>query len=429
MTTKRTVQLLKNYFWHLPKSIFFNLYYRFPSRKLTIIGVTGTDGKTTTCHLLHQVLQNAGLNAKVISTITSPGLHTTSPDSGEIQKILRNYVDSGVTHVVLEVTAHAIDQFRFFGCQFAIGLLTNTSHEHLDDFLTLDSYIKTKAKLLKLSKIAITNIDDPSCPIVSSLINSQLLTYGYGKSATYRISGVSLTSNTLSFAINNIIFLTNSAYEYQAYNITAAFAVIDKLHLDHHLFRKAIKLFPEVTGRRQEVDNNLGIKTIIDFGHTPKALTDTLMTLKKRTSGRLIVIFGATGGRDQTKRPLMGKTVSEHADIAIITADDTRHEKIDYINSQIIKGFDPTRSIDLSKQQSSLPRLKSDKFIYYNIPNRQDAFNLAIKISRPGDTVVAFGKGHETTILHGSTEFPWSESQAFRTAFNFKKNANAQTTI
>ena len=157
-------------------------------------------------------------------------------------------------------------------------------------------------------------------------------------------------------------------------------------------------------GRREIVKNDLHIQCIIDFAHTPNALYQTLSSLKLVTKGKLICLFGATGGRDQSKRPIMGKVVSQNCDIGIITADDTRNEKIDNINQQIIGGIDPEQ-------------IKKNKFTYYNVPNRQDAFNLAVSLAKSGDTIVACGKGHETTILHGNTEYPWSESDAFKTAF------------
>ncbi len=179
-----------------------------------------------------------------------------------------------------------------------------------------------------------------------------------------------------------------------------------------------IKNFPEIKGRRQQIDNNLGLTTIVDFAHTPQALQETLKSLRKRRPNRLIVIFGATGGRDKTKRPLMGKTVSKLSDIAIITADDTRNEKVEDINSQIIEGITGSKNLFLKPAQYK--QVDPKKFTYFSIPNRQDAFNLAIKIAQEGDLIIACGKGHESTILHGNTEYPWSEAQAFRTAFKSK---------
>jgi len=412
------IRKLKNLLWHLPQSIFWNLYFNFPSRKLTLIGVTGTDGKTTTCTLIQKLLENSGIKCGIISTISSPGLHTTSPSPKILQKIFSDYQKLGYTHVVCEVTSHSLDQYRYFGCHFKISLITNISHEHLDYHKTIENYIATKAKLFSLSSLAVLNHDDPHYQTLKKLIHIPIITYGVNNKSDFTAKNIKITPKSLTFKINHQEFTTDSNYEYQIYNILACYSVFSKLKLDSKIFSKTISNFPETKGRRENVDNNLRLNTIIDFAHTPNALEVTLSSLRRTTSGRLIVIFGATGGRDKTKRPIMGKNVSQIADIAIITADDTRNEKIEDINQQIIAGIDPKKSIEINPLNPIIT--KSKIFHYANIPNRQDAFNLAIKIAKPGDTVIACGKGHETTILHGNTEYPWSEAEAFRTAFRLK---------
>lgn len=431
------IQKLKNVGIHLPKSIFYNFYYGYPSKKLTLIGITGTDGKTTTCTLLYEILRNAGIKAGVITTIgakygdnqeINTGLHTTSPDSSLLQKIFADMAKAGVTHIVCEVTSHALDQYRFFGCNFEISGITNTSHEHLDYSKNMEAYIKTKAKLFKISKNAVLNKDDQSFEIIKKQIKIPLKTFSIKENSDYQAQKIKLDQNSLSFEVNNKTFITDSNYEYQIYNILLALAICDKLKIDQNIFQKTIEHFPETKGRREEIQNNLKIKTIIDFAHTPFSLESSLSSLKKTNKGKLIVIFGATGGRDQSKRPKMGEVVSRLANIAMITADDTRNEKVENINKQIISGIDQKKSelinyqeINTKKQIEQVIELSKKKFVYFNIPNRQDAFNLAVKLSQPNDVIIACGKGHETTILHGHTEYPWSEAEAFRTAFRFKK--------
>lgn len=402
------IRYLKNLFWHLPNSIFWNYYYKFPSKKLFLIGVTGTDGKTTTCTLLQKLLENSGLKCGIISTISSPGLHTTSPDPKDIQKIFCEYIESGYTHVICEVTSHALDQHRYWGCQFQIGILTNISHEHLDYHRTMAHYIAAKAKLLNQSRLAILNRDDPHYQEINKIISSPKITYSLIKKSDYQAKKITLSEKYLSFSVKHHLYRTDSLYNYQILNILSALAAFDSLKLDLKIFNQTILNFPETKGRREIVENDSKIRTLVDFAHTPNALFETLSSLKKTTSGRLMVIFGATGGRDKSKRPIMGKNVSEIADIAFITADDTRNEKVEDINEQIIAG------IDLKK---------TPNFKYFSIPSRQDAFNLAVKIAKSGDTIVACGKGHETSILHGTTEYPWSEAEAFRSAFR-RKNQN-----
>ncbi|MFA5749655.1 MAG: UDP-N-acetylmuramoyl-L-alanyl-D-glutamate--2,6-diaminopimelate ligase [Candidatus Shapirobacteria bacterium] len=430
-------QKTKNLFLHLPKSIFYNFYYRFPSKKLTLIGVTGTDGKTTTSLLIYEILKRAGINAGVITTTGAKfgdnqeietGLHMTSPDPSLTQKIFKKMVEAGVTHVVCEITAHALDQYRFNGCHFEISTITNTSPEHLDYFLNMEIYTKAKAKLFNRSKYAVLNKDDVSFTIIKQLIKIPFTTFGIDQKSDYQAKNIKLSEKNLKFNIDKLTITTDSNYYYQIYNILAAFAVIKHFKIDPQILSETVKSFPKTKGRREEINNDFDFKTIIDFAHTPNALKNTLSSLKKTNSGRLIAIFGATGGRDKSKRPQMGKVVSELADIAIITADDTRNEKIENINQQIIAGIKPNsilveNNLDLSQIKKTIKKNPS-KFIYFNIPNRQDSFNLGVQIAQPKDIVIAFGKGHETTILHGNTEYPWSETEAFRSAFRLKNSKN-----
>lgn len=429
-------QKLKNIGFHLPKSIFYNLKFGFPSKKLTLIGITGTDGKTTTCTLVREILKQSGLKTGLITTIGAKiddkeidtGFHTTTPDPSLLQKILSDMVKAGITHVVCEVTSHALDQYRFWGCNFEVSAITNTSHEHLDYHKNIESYINTKAKLFSISKSAILNKDDQSFPIIKKQITIPFKTFSIKENSDYQAKKIKLDQNSLEFQVNNQKFVTDSNYEYQVYNILLALAISCKLKIDQNIVQKVIEKFPETKGRREEVQNDFKFKTIIDFAHTPFALESSLSSLKKTNKGNLLVIFGATGGRDQSKRPMMGEIVSKLANIAFITSDDTRNEKIENINKQIISGIDPKKSelidykdVTTKKQIQSVIELSQKKFVYFNIPSRQDAFNLAIKLAQTDDVIIACGKGHENTILHGNTEYPWSEAEAFRTAFRFRK--------
>ena len=429
------LQKIKNLFFHLPKSIICNFIQGNPSKELTLIGVTGTDGKTTTSILLYQALKKAGFKTGVITTIGAEyadnqkidtGLHMTSPDPSLTQKILKEMQKAGVTHVVCEVTAHALDQYRYHGVNFDTAILTNTSHEHLDYFSNLDHYIETKSKIFNQAQHAILNKDDQSFNYIKSKIKIPFSTFSIKNKSNFQATNIKNDNKELQFKVNDLLIKTDSKYNYQINNILAALAVFKKLNIDSKYLIETVKKFPQTKGRREEVPNTLKINAIIDFAHTPAALESTLSSLKKKDK-KLIVIFGATGGRDKTKRPQMGKIVSELSDIAFITADDTSNENIKDINQDIISGINPQQSQYIDYQQltpkkiKELSKEKNKKFIYFNIPNRQDAFNLAVKISQAGDTIIACGKGHENTILHGRTEYPWSESEAFRTAFNFKK--------
>ncbi|MFA6518532.1 MAG: UDP-N-acetylmuramoyl-L-alanyl-D-glutamate--2,6-diaminopimelate ligase [Candidatus Shapirobacteria bacterium] len=398
-----SIRKIKNIFWHLPKAVVANIIYQFPSRHLKLIAVTGTDGKTTTATLIHHLLKKSGIKVGLITTVTSPGLHTTSPDSLIVQKVLSDYFHQGYSHVILEVTAHALDQFRFWGCHFQVGVLTNITHEHLDEFKTMENYTAVKASLFSSCQTAILNKDDPSFPQIKAKFPKKIIPYSIKSPCKYQAKNIHLTSNSITFTANRLKIVTDSPYRYQIYNILPSLIISDLFKLKRSSFQKNIAVFPHISGRRQEVNNRFGFKTIVDFAHTPNALKNTLESLKKKRGSKIIVIFGATGGRDQSKRPLMGKVVSELSDIAIITSDDTRSENISVINRQIISGI-----------------TKNKKFKYYQIENRQEAFNYAVSIAKTNDIIIACGKGHEQTILLGNIEYPWSETAAFQTAFKLR---------
>ncbi len=425
-------QKIKNLFFHLPKSIFYQFFYHHPTKKLTLIGITGTDGKTTTSTLVYETLKQAGINTGVITTISAKyndheidtGLHMTSPDPSVLQKIFKTMVDAGVTHVVCEVTAHALDQYRFFGCHFAVSAITNTSHEHLDYFKNMDKYTLAKAKIFNQSDICILNKDDPSYKLISTDQSKNFISYSIDQKSDYQATNIKIQPTSMSFDVKNNHFLTDSPYHYQIYNILTALSIIDQLKIDSKFLSQTITNFPLTKGRREEVSNQLNIKAVVDFAHTPNAIKNTLESIKQTNTGRIIAIFGATGGRDKSKRPQMGLVVSQLANIAIITSDDTRDENIKDINKQIISGIKPDSIFIEDQNITSIKKTiktNPDKFVYFNIPNRQDAFNLAIQLSQPKDTVIAMGKGHENTILLGKTEYPWSETEAFRSAFKLKK--------
>lgn len=428
------IQKIKNLLLHFPNSLFYNFYYKFPSKKLTLIGITGTDGKTTTAILVYETLKKAGINVGVITTIGAKyqdkeidtGLHMTSPEPKLIQKIFKQMSQSGVTHVVCEVTAHALDQYRFNGCIFKVAAITNISHEHLDYFKNIKHYTQVKSKIFNQSLFAVLNQDDPSFNFLKNSVKTKYTSYSIEKKSDYQAKDISVSQDFLKFKVNQLSFISDCNYRYQIYNILAALGILNQLKIDPQVLIDTVKNFPTTKGRREQINNDFGFKTIVDFAHTPNALQNTLSSLKQTTKGKLIVIFGATGGRDQSKRPEMGKTVSQLADIAIITADDTRREKIEDINNQIISGIDKKFSLldhTLHLNQIKNKIKNTQQFVYFNIPNRQDAFNLAIKIASPNDVVIACGKGHENTILHGKIEYPWSETEAFRAAF---RNRNPQ---
>ena len=378
----------------------------YPSRHLVLIGVTGTDGKTTTCHLIYEILKTARIKVGLISTIGAfagdtemdTGLHVTTADARLLQPLLARMVKEGITHVVLEVTSHSLDQNRLIGCNFYVGVVTNITHEHLDYHQTFERYREAKAKLVLSTQYSVLNQDDPSFEYLKSRSKGQVIPY-----AKTRME------------------ITNPALvgEYNKYNVGAAEAVAKALKISRKagsrfagqdsIIRRALQEFMGVPGRMEEIKWPEAclpagrFRVIVDFAHTPNALEQVLRELKTQKSKlqKLILVFGCAGLRDHTKRPLMGKIAVKYADKVIITAEDPRTENLDQIYEQIVS--------KLSTEHLALVTREDD---------RQKAINMAVAMAKLGDIVVVAGKGHEKSMCFGKTEIPWSDREAVEKAIH-----------
>ncbi len=393
------IQSLKN-IYHLAVAIASNLLFGFPSRKLVLVGVTGTDGKTTTVHLIYQILQAAGKKVAMISSVAArmgedeidTGFHVTTPDTFKLQRLLKRIKEQGFNYAVLEVTSHGLDQHRLFGCYFRVAVVTNITHEHLDYHKTFEDYVAAKSKLLKKTDIAILNADDAYYSILKKRIPAGVKTVSYGKKA----GDVRLTPS-LKGSLSECL-----SEPYNEYNALAAFAVAKVLNLRKREIDFALKNFPGVRGRMERIPEAKEISVFIDFAHTPNALKEALSALraKRQNPSRIIAVFGAAGCRDKTKRPLMGRIASLLADEIVLTAEDPRTEKAEDIIEEIASGID-------KKQRHKL----------HKIPQRSRAIEYAIiDLAKPGDTIAVFGKGHEKSMCFGKTEYPWSDQEAINQA-------------
>lgn len=335
--------------YHLLVAVGAAVYYKFPGKKLVVIGVTGTDGKTTTVNLIHHILTEAGYKAAVISTLS--GIHTTTPDTWKLQKFLAQSVKNGCTHAVLEVSSHAIDQHRIWGIDFAVGVLTNIApNEHLDYHQTFENYKNTKLRFLKSCHISITPLNWPK----------------------------------------NFPFETSLLGEFNRQNILFAAAAALVLKIPKETVKKAIKSFSAPSGRLEIVVKK-PFTVIVDFAHTPQAFEAVLPVVKK-LGKRLIHVFGATGDRDKSKRPLMGSISDRLADEIILTSEDTYSEKLEKILDNIQKGI---------SRHSGLSR----------IVNRREAIKYALQLARPGDVVLLTGVGHQKSLNIAGREIPWSDQK------------------
>ncbi|MDP1760040.1 MAG: UDP-N-acetylmuramoyl-L-alanyl-D-glutamate--2,6-diaminopimelate ligase, partial [Candidatus Woesebacteria bacterium] len=331
-------------------------YYKNPSSKLTVIGVTGTKGKTTTCHIIHHLLTKLGHKTGLISSISVPGFHVTTPDVVSLNKMLKKFVDKGYKYAVVEVSSHGIEQGRVAGIKFDIGVLTNIAPEHLDYHKTFAKYKNTKMSFLNSSKIKIIS------PQKTNLI-------------------------VLAGDFNNI-------------NAQTAIEVCKKLGINEKEAIKALHSFELPSGRLEEIyppkGGNLGIRIFVDFAHTPDSLKAVLTYLRSITKGKLISVFGSAGERDTKKRPKMGKISSQIADFSVFTAEDPRSENI----------------FDILKQMKKYAKN------YVCIPERGEAIAYAITIAKEGDTIGIFGKGHEKTMSYSGFEHPWSDQNFIKNILN-----------
>lgn len=363
-----------------------------PSKKLTVIGVTGTDGKTTTATLIYHLLSEAGLKAGLVSTVNAiigshkydTGFHVTNPDPIPLQKYLAEMVKWKSQYAVLEVTSHGLEQHRVAGIDFKIGVLTNITHEHLDYHNAFENYIAAKGKLFTSVEVAVLNKNNTSADSIRPFVNPK------AKIILYSPDNL---SEKLKTAVNNR-FLEG----YNQENATAAIAVAQHIGISEEIITGAIQNFQNIVGRMELLSSNPSI--YVDFAHTPNALENVLTTLKNRLlpHGKLIAVFGCAGERDLEKRPLMGEIATKIADISIFTAEDPRSEDINKIFGQMIDGVGRNESAHK----------------YELIQDRREAIRRAIEVAGDDDIVVICGKGHEKSINLGRGEIPWSDQSTVK---------------
>ncbi len=376
-------------FYHLINAFLANLLFLFPSNKLVVIGVTGTDGKTTTVNLIYHILKESGKKVGMISSLgsvisnkTDPiGFHVTTPGAFLTQKILRKAVSAKCEYFVLETTSHAIDQNRIAGIHFKIAVLTNVTSEHLDYHKTYDNYLKTKEKLLMTSDINIVNKDDKAYEMLvnakSKKTSENWISYGLSETAEI---------NPLVFKIPN----TKIIGDFNKYNILAAVATCRKLGIDDKDIIKALQTFELPKGRLDFIYKG-NFNVMIDFAHTPNAFEQLLKSLRPLVKGKIIHVFGSAGERDVNKRPYMGEISASFADIIVLTAEDPRGEDVSAIIEEIAGG------------------IENSKAEVIKIPDRKQAITAAIQMAKKGDLVLLTGKAAEASMNMGNGEEPWDE--------------------
>ncbi len=415
--------------------------YGFPSESMTVIGVTGTDGKTTTSIYLYNILRAAGLHTGLISTVSAiiddeeldTGFHVTTPESPDIQRYLSMMRDHGVTHVIIESTSHGLAQKRVSAIDFDIAVVTNITHEHLDFHNSRQAYFEAKGLLFqklgenqdrKTPPLAVLNYDDPdSYRFLDNLISVRKVAYsanGDKEHASATIQKINSTPSGIK-AIARFTDLPEGPIEtevhtsllgnYNGANFLAAMtAAIYGLGIDPQTAAFGISKVVGVPGRMQVIDEGQNFTAIVDFAHTPNALEKALIAARKmlpadrygNPQGRIIAVYGSAGLRDREKRRMMPRVSSKYADITVLTAEDPRTEPL----NKILK--------DMAEEAIEKGAVLNETL--FIVPDRRDAIRKGLALANPGDIVLSLGKGHEQSMCFETTEYLWDDRTAMHAA-------------
>jgi len=380
-------------------------FYGLPSQALSVIGITGTNGKTTTTHLVQAILEEAGVRCGRIGTLGAQfagakwTLENTTPLALELQATLATMRERGAEAVALEVSSHALALERVADVEFEIGVLTNITRDHLDFHGTFEAYVNEKQKLLRMAKAAVFNVDD-SVGLLwhdeDSDSGRRSLSYSIVESSDLWAKDLELSSRGSTFSIDGKRVSLNLPGRFNVYNALAALGVARLLGIDDPTAVRGLAAVASVPGRMERFEAN-GIDVLVDYAHTPDALDNVLRAAREGARGRVIVVFGCGGDRDRGKRPEMGRVASERADRVIVTSDNPRTEDMLAIADGIVAG--------IGAGADALVEL-----------DRGAAIRQAIAEAAPGDVVVVAGKGHETYQIIGSSVRHFDDRDAVRAA-------------
>jgi len=361
-------------------------YYENPSRSMKMIGVTGTNGKTTSAFMIKAILEQSGYKVGLIGTIANfigkKKIHTerTTPESLELHELFKEMVDSNVDYCVMEVSSHSLSLDRVYGIEFCESIFTNLTQDHLDFHKTFENYFNAKLKLFKLSKASVINIDDEYGAKAYNLIENSKLSFALNHKADIMARNINMHSRgskfTLEYKESFFDIELNIPGNYNVYNALGSIAVCLNQGVEMQVIKKALQKV-QVLGRCELVENNhnLGFEIILDYAHTPDGLENILETVREFTKGKLISVYGCGGDRDKTKRPIMGKIGTNLSDFSFITSDNPRTENPMEIIKDVVSGI--------------------EKNNFEIIENRRAAIKRAIESAKLGDIIVIAGKGHE----------------------------------
>jgi UDP-N-acetylmuramoyl-L-alanyl-D-glutamate--2,6-diaminopimelate ligase len=404
---------------HLAEAVFFNTINGFPARGLKVIGVTGTNGKTTTAFLIHRMLHEAGYKVALNTTVgwgvgddIKPQLHhMTNVAVPELMQRMKYFKQQGVEWLVLETTSHALAQNRVWGVPYSVAVITNLTHEHLAYHGTFERYRDAKRRMFKLTnankkglRAGIINADDPNAQYFADDIHHPIM-YGVNTGSVVA-TDISLTPKGVSYqtTMGDVTYhvKTQLPGSFNVYNSLAAVCVGHVLGLSQEQVEQGIAALPSVEGRMTTIDEGQDFSVIVDYAHSPDSFEKLFKDLRPTVKGKLIVLFGSLGGGDKGKRPLQGELAGKYADLVIVTQEDDRQEDPQQIMNDIAAGAEKAGKIRGQYLQL--------------IHDRPEAMAYAIKQAKVGDTILFLGKGHEKTMEDARGEHPWDEVAEARKA-------------
>lgn len=401
----------------------------FPGRELVMVGITGTDGKTTTANLLHAVLHAAGNKVGLVSTLRAIiggqeeplALHVTTPEAPVVQRYLRRMVEAGLTHCILETTSHSLAQHRVAAIDFDVAVVTNITHEHLDYHGDYAGYLAAKMRLFQalnagewrqpspnnhkrqVVKTAVLNRDDSSYEPLAAVPAARHLAYSLRQPAGVWADGLVFAADATRFTLHRgadeaAPVASPLVGDFNVYNMLAAAGAAQALGVDVATTAAGLAQVQLLTGRMQRVDAGQPFLVVVDFAHTPNALAKAIEAARRMTPGRVITVFGSAGKRDVAKRYLMAEAAAQAADLTILTAEDSRTESLAEILAMMAEGCVRQGGVEGES--------------FWRVPDRGRAIYQACGLARPGDLVLVCGKGHEQSMCFGTTEYPWDDVQA-----------------
>lgn len=390
-------------------------FFGDPLQDIDLIGVTGTNGKTTTTYLIKEILNKGGYKTGLIGTIEvfdgekNITSSRTTPEAPDIYRFLAEMRENDVKYAVMEVSSHALALNRVDTMEFKTAVFTNLSQDHLDYHNTMEEYASQKAKLFKKIKkggTAIINVDDDYCNLFIKQTENDVITYSINKNSDLKAEDIELSLKGVSFKIDNLRFDLNLTGKFNIYNCLSAIGVAKSLDINNSIIKNSLESVSGIPGRFETVDLNQPYTVIVDYAHTPDSMINILEAVKHFDHNDIIIVFGCGGERDKGKRPIMGDIAVRKGDSVVVTTDNPRAEDPETIISEIVKG--------IKDSKSDTP--------YIIVPDREEAIYEAVGQAQKGDLLIIFGKGHETYQEFADETIDFDDKEVAKRAIKEKKS-------